>query len=99
MPALHGSGSDNGSNPQESDQICKFEIIGPEPTKDSVIVSCSIFKLNDMYRDITVYLDGLKRIIEFVNDIENTTKLHLIIYYDHSVEGDDKWLKIEKKYY
>ena len=76
-------------------EMCEFESIGPEPSEDSVIISCSIFKLNDMYRDITVYLEGLKRLIDFVNDIENTTKLHLIIYYDHSVESDEKWIDLK----
>ena len=84
-----------GENKGTITEICEFESHGPDPVSDCVIASCSLFKLNDMYRDITVYLKGLKKIIDFIHDPENTTKIHLIIYYDHSVEKDEKWIDLK----
>ena len=70
---------------QEILDICELCYYGKDPLFDSVIISCSIFKLGSMYRDMSVYIDGLKKIIKYVS---KKAKLFLRIYFDHSIEHD-----------
>jgi len=70
-----------------STKLCKLTYINKKlkPMKNQVIISCSIFKLHDMYRDASTYINGLKMIIKYVN---RKSLLFLIVYYDHSIEND-----------
>ena len=56
-----------------------------------------MFKLDSMYKDITAYLDGLTNIIIYVEKLnrEENRKLHIFLYYDHSLDYDEKFLKIK----
>jgi hypothetical protein len=78
-------------------KLCNIEYIGDEPNKDSIIFSCSLFKLNDMYRDITVYVDGLRALIDYIDKLNRKTDLdiYLFLYYDNSVDNDSKFVKIK----
>lgn len=69
-----------------STKLCKLTYMNKKlkPMENQVIISCSIFKLHDMYRDASIYTNGLKMIIKYVN----RKSLFLIVYYDHSIEND-----------
>lgn len=89
------------------EEFCKFEYSGTDiEDEKTIIVSASLFKLNDMYKDITIYTDGLRDMIEYIDklnkyiDSSNNTKLHklhLFLYYDHSVDNDAGFLKIKNE--
>ena len=89
------------------EELCKFEYSGTDiEDEKTIIVSASLFKLNDMYKDISRYTDGLYGIIEYMDKLNkniessNNTKLHklhLFLYYDHSVENDTGFLKIKNE--
>ena len=85
-----------GNRKIENTAICSFEYFGKDPTKDEVIISCSIFKMHSMYRNINKYLDGLQKIIEYICDSSYDINAHMIVYYDHSVEEDEKFIKLKK---
>lgn len=79
--------------------ICelKYNDANIEPESDDVIVSCSIFRIESMYRDIYVYTNGLASLIKFLSDENNyrkTQKYFLFVYYDHSVKDDIEFKKI-----
>lgn len=79
------------------DKICKIESDFKKPNKDDIILSASLFKLNDMYKCITVYVDGLSKIINFIineNNIRDKNKFFLFIYIDHSVIEDSDFNKL-----
>ena len=50
-------------------KLCKLKYLNDKlkPMENQVIISCSIFKLHDMYRDASIYINGLVRIIKYVN--------------------------------
>ena len=73
--------------------LCNLSYSNNIPEKDAIILSCSLFKLNDMYRDITIYINGLKKIVKWIEN--NKHKLHLYIYYDHSIENDNLFLDLK----
>jgi len=73
--------------------LCNLTYNNNIPDKDAIILSCSLFKLNDMYRDITLYINGLKRIIEWIES--SKYKIHLYIYYDHSIENDKLFIELK----
>lgn len=79
------------------DDICVIKYIGSEPESTDIILSCSIFKLGSMYKDISIYMNGLFNLIKFLRD-ENETKhdgkYFLFIYHDHSTANDANFLKI-----
>ena len=83
-------------NINNASKLCSMEYNGNTIDKHAVIICLSIFKLDDMYRNITIYLDGLKRIITAVKkfNLEDNKKYHIILYYDHSVEKDIEFNKI-----
>jgi hypothetical protein len=71
-------------------KLCKLKYLNDKlkPMKNQVIISCSIFKLHDMYRDASIYINGLVRIIKYVN---KKPLLFLRVYYDHSIENDKEF--------
>lgn len=77
--------------------ICSFEETGNEIDDDTIIITISLFKLDSMYKDITAYLDGLTNIISYVEKLnrEENRKLHIFLYYDHSLDYDEKFLEIK----
>jgi hypothetical protein len=80
----------------ETTKVCKFEYLGKDPVEEEIIVSCSIFKLKSMYRDITIYVNGLRKIIEYICDPTTSLNMHMILYYDHSVEQDKQFLDLKQ---
>lgn len=77
--------------------ICKLKYYGPEPECDDVIVSCSIFRIQSMYRDMHVYINGLLSLIKFMQEENQTRKVNkffTFVYYDHSVSQDAGFIKI-----
>jgi hypothetical protein len=79
------------------DDLCKIEYSGSDPSSKAIILSCCLFKLDNMYKDITLYTDGLKKLIEFIGNLNKTDKLdiHIFIYYDNSIDNDDKFIQIK----
>ena len=73
--------------------LCNLSYSNNIPEKDAIVLSCSLFKLNDMYRDITIYINGLKKILKWIEN--NKHKIHLYIYYDHSIENDKLFLDLK----
>ena len=73
--------------------LCNLSYSNNIPEKDAIILSCSIFKLNDMYRDMTEYINGLKKIIKWIEN--DKYKIHLYIYYDHSIENDKLFIDLK----
>lgn len=84
-------------NYNEINNLCNIEYSGNEPNDKSIILSCSLFKLNNMYRDITIYIDGLEDTINFINKLIKDTGLdiYIFLYYDNSVENDVKFIKLK----
>src|SRR5271169_6723939 len=80
----------------ENTPICKLEYTGKDPVGTEIIMSVSLFKLNNMYRDITVYVNGLRGIIEYICNPTGKLNIHLIVYHDHSVEQDEKFIDLKK---
>ena len=74
--------------------ICDLKYEGNTPNNKHIILCCSIFRLNNMYRDMNKYYDGLKLLI---NILKNNNKYFLRIYYDFSVRTDDIFIDIKKK--
>jgi hypothetical protein len=79
----------------ENNNICKFEYFGEDPTEQEIIMSCSIFKLHSMYKDITIYANGLRKLIEYICDPTTSLNIHMILYYDHSVEKDQLFIDLK----
>jgi hypothetical protein len=75
-------------NNLKKNNLCDIQYIGREPNKDSILICSSLFKLNDMYKDISVYINGL---IKLTNHIIKQ-KYHLLLFYDHSVIQDEKFI-------
>ena len=93
---LHTSTSINKSikkTKQNTPILCNLSYSNTIPEKDAIILSCSLFKLNDMYRDITVYINGFKKMLKWIEN--NKHKIHLYIYYDHSIENDKLFLDLK----
>lgn len=79
-------------------KICNFEEQGNEIDEHTTIISISLFKLDNMYRDISAYLDGFANIIKYVKTLNKTEnrKLHIFLYYDHSLDLDEKFTKLKQ---
>jgi hypothetical protein len=79
-------------------KICKFEEQGNEIDNQTIIISISLFKLDNMYRDISAYLDGLVNIIKYVKTLNKTEtrKFHIFLYYDHSLDLDENFTKLKQ---
>lgn len=73
-------------------EFCDMEYYGDFPSGSITVFSCSIFKLGDMYRDVSVYINGLQRCIDYLSN----KGIFLRIYYDHSIENDPKFAKLKK---
>ena len=78
-------------------KVCNFEEQGNEIDEHTTIISISLFKLDNMYRDISAYLDGFANIIKYVKTLNKTEnrKLHIFLYYDHSLDLDEKFIKLK----
>jgi hypothetical protein len=75
--------------------VYKLKFTGTPSNNDSILISCSIFKLKKKeYRDFHIYTNGLKRLIDKV--IKNN--YNIIIFYDHSVNVLDSFMKLMKEY-
>ncbi len=48
--------------------LCKLKYYGNEPIDDHIILSCCLFKLNDPYKDMSIYYNGLINIIKYINE-------------------------------
>jgi len=72
----------------------KLEYFGTYPNNDSILLSCSIFKLKKYYNSIDKYINGLIDLITFVLNY----KYHIIIYFDHSIEEDELFKKLYNEY-
>ena len=77
--------------------ICSFEENGNEINDDTIIITISLFKLDSMYKDITVYLDGLTNIIIYVENTLMIMKKEIIHDLDYSeideldeISGDEQ---------
>lgn len=68
----------------------KLKYTGTFPTNNDILISCSIFKLKNPYKDFSKYIDGLKMYIEKI--LLNNMKI--IIYYDNSIKDDENFKKI-----
>lgn len=69
----------------------KFKFYGNESLEDSILISCSIFKLkNKEYRDIFLYLDGLRNLILYVIELN----YNILIYFDKSIKDYDKFKEL-----
>lgn len=78
------------------DSICDIECIRDIPlTHDGTIVTCSLFKTGNMYRDISIYFDGLNRLTDY---IVSTNNMYLRLYIDSAVENDKKFSEFDEKY-
>lgn len=78
--------------------ICDLYEEGHEPlNEDTHIFSASLFKLNDMYRDIKVYIDGLQFLINYLDELitKHNQNIHFFLYYDNSIETDKKFIEIK----
>jgi hypothetical protein len=64
------------------------------PNDDDILISCSIFKLKNIYKDISKYIDGLYILLETV--LLNNIKL--IVFYDDSIKYDIQFNNIFNKY-
>lgn len=70
--------------------ICSFEIISEiNPNKKYNILSTCFFLMNNSYKNLNIYIDGLKKIVKFINSqnnyvgrifIDQNVKDHKIIY-------------------
>lgn len=72
--------------------ICDIKYEGNVPNNKHIIVCCSIFRLKNMYTDMTKYYNGLKLLID---TIKNHNKYFLRIHYDFSVSDDDTFINIK----
>jgi hypothetical protein len=79
-------------------KVCNFEEQGNEINDQTTIISISLFKLDNMYRDISAYLNGLENIIKYVKNLNmnENSKLHIFLYYDHSLDLDTKFTKLKQ---
>ena len=59
---------------------CKLRYFGTPPNNDSVLITCSIFQLKNMYRNLDKYTNGLFKLIEYVKKLD----YHILIYFDKS---------------
>lgn len=83
-------------------KICSIECTlnqNIELKENAIILSGSLFKLNDMYRDISVYVNGFEEFVKYIGNLINSTGLDICIflYYDQSIENDEKFQKIKRK--
>jgi hypothetical protein len=79
--------------------ICDLYEEGHEPLNDEThIFSASFFKLNDMYRDITEYINGLLKLINYLDKLitKHNQNIHFFLYYDNSIEHDAKFIEIKQ---
>ena len=74
--------------------IYDLKYYGNFPTDNTILISCSIFKLKKYYNVIDIYIDGLLKIINTVIK----KKYHIIIFFDHSIKNDNKFINIFNKY-
>jgi len=72
----------------------KLKYYGTYPTNDSILLSCAIFKLKKYYRVLDEYVNGLDKLIKTVIEYN----YHIIIYFDKSIENDEKFIDIFNKY-
>lgn len=63
---------------------CEFSYDGHFPSKDSILISCSLFRLKNSYRSFDVYAEGLQRLQKECSKLD----YHLLVYFDHSVEDE-----------
>ena len=66
----------------------KFKYTGIFPNKNDILISCSIFKLKNLYKDFSKYTIGLNILIETV--LLNNMKI--IVYYDNSIKDNQRKL-------
>lgn len=80
--------------------ICEFYEEGYEPkNSDTHIYSSSFFKLGNMYKDISIYIEGLERLVNYIDKLvtEDGQNIHFFLYYDNSVVNDTKFITIKSK--
>lgn len=70
------------------DNFCNFNIIKKINEKKKYLLSASLFYLNDPYKDNSRYINGLKKLIEF---LEFNKSFILRIYYDNSIFENDEY--------
>lgn len=88
----------HNANKHTFDDICDLYEEGHEPLNDDThIFSASFFKLNDMYKDISKYINGLKNLINYLDKLitKHNKNIHLFLYYDKSIEIDKKFIEIK----
>lgn len=49
-------------------KMCKIIHTGSNPSKKSILLSCSFFKLKNMYKSIEKYANGLEDLINFITN-------------------------------
>jgi len=72
----------------------QFIYTGELPTNNDILISCSIFKLKNMYKKFEKYINGLVNLIYTV--LLNNIKL--IVYYDDSIKDDIEFNNIFNTY-
>lgn len=81
-------------------EICELHEEGNEPlNRDTHIYSSSFFKLGNMYKDITIYINGLEKLVNKIDNlvIRENQNIHYFLYYDHSIENDPKFSQFKDK--
>ena len=64
------------------DNFCDFDITKDIKIKKKYLLSTSLFYLSDPYKNNSRYIDGLKKLIDFLKEKKNFI---LRIYYDNSI--------------
>lgn len=72
--------------------LCNLKYTGATPNKSHILISCSIFKLKDMYRNFHVYINGLCSLIEYISTAEDKTLIR--IYFDLSIKNDKLFIDL-----
>ena len=77
-------------------KMCDIKHTGSTPPQNCIMLSCSIFKLKNMYKSIEKYANGLEDLINFIT---NEKKPFFIrVYFDKSIKHDPIFINLYKKY-
>jgi hypothetical protein len=73
--------------------FCKFKLhFDIDFNKKQNIISCSFFKISKPYKKLSVYVDGIKAVIKYVED--NFTDVKIRLFVDKTIMDDENIKKI-----
>ena len=83
------------SNNFFKNNICDFKSVNKhfEYEKNDIILSTCFFKMNVHYKNFYIYLNGLKRWQEFLNN-KNNKNIKYLIFIDQNIKDDEKIMNI-----